>query len=102
MRGEEELNHSNSTIAEMLHPVPDYLHYTSAITLSMPTNAEKVRVMRSDSVFLGFRYDIPFDFIMDGELSDDKISISDVRRTAISRRRNLSSRVTTACLLSSQ
>lgn len=78
MSGEEELNRSNSTIAEMLHPVPDYLNYTSAITLSMPTDVVKVTVMRSDSVFLGFRYDIPFDFIMDGELSDDKISISDV------------------------
>lgn len=78
MEGEEELNHSNSAIAEMLHPVPDYLQYSSAITLSMPSGKESVTVWRSDSVFLGYRYDIPIDFLMDGELSEDKISISDV------------------------
>ncbi len=75
---EYELNRSNSAIAEMLRPVPENLYYISDFTLSMPAGVDRVRVTRGDTAYLGFRYDVPFDFIMEGNLSESNVTVSDI------------------------
>lgn len=75
---EHEYNKDNSTIREMLSPVPDTLVYSASLSLSMPDGVERVMLSRADSVFMGFRYEVPFDFMIDADLSENYFSVSDI------------------------
>lgn len=75
---EHEYNKDNSTIREMLSPVPDTLVYSASLSLSMPAGVERITLSRADSVFMGFRYEVPFDFMIDADLSENYFNVSDI------------------------
>lgn len=75
---EHEYNKDNSTIREMLSPVPDTLVYSASLSMSMPVGVERVTLSRADSLFMGFRYEVPFDFMIDADLSENYFSVSDI------------------------
>lgn len=75
---ELEYNKDNSTIREMLSPVPDSLVYSASLSLAMPGGVERITLSRADSVFLGFHYEVPFDFMIDADLSENYFSVSDI------------------------
>ena len=75
---EVELNRDNSDIQGLLHPIPDDLYFSCDAVFSMPAGAESVTIHKTDTAFLGFRYNIPFDFMIEGVLSDDMIDLDEI------------------------
>lgn len=71
---------SNSNLSMFFEDIPDSLSYKSLITISMPEGATSVTVNKSDSLFLGYSYRIPFEFTLkeDSYFNADTLEIDDI------------------------
>lgn len=74
----KELDDSNSNIQEMFGNVPDSVSYMADLRLSMPDGKRNITISKNDTIYLGYRYDVPFDVKIDGEVECDTAFISDV------------------------
>lgn len=75
---EEEINRENSNIQAFFKNVPDSLRYTADLLLSMPQGASSVTITQADTIYLGYRYEVPFEFKINGSIECDTAMISDV------------------------
>lgn len=75
---EVEFNRENSDISAFLHPVPTELYLSCDAAFSMPEGAESVTIHLNDSAFFGYRYNVPFDFAIDGTISEELVDLSDL------------------------
>lgn len=73
-----ELNKSNSKINEVMKSVPDSLSYVAVVSMSMPEGEETVTISKDDKLCLGYSYNVPFDFILHGEVRGDTVEIADI------------------------
>ena len=75
---ESVINKENSNIEGFFKNVPDSLTYDADILLSMPSGSDEVTIKSSDMIYVGYRYDVPFEFMVDSEIDCDTVMISDI------------------------
>jgi len=74
----KELDEKNSNVQGIFQNVPDSMSYTADLELSMPDGNSNITISKKDTIYLGYRYDVPFDIKIDGDIECDTAFISDV------------------------
>ncbi|MGV8827967.1 MAG: hypothetical protein ACWA6U_06555 [Breznakibacter sp.] len=68
---------SNSNIGTFFDYLPEKLEYRGDFSLSMPAGVPSVTISNQDSIYLGYRAEIPVEFMLDAPMEVDTIAIDD-------------------------
>ncbi len=68
---------SNSNIGTFFDYLPEKLEYRGDFSLSMPAGVPSVTISNQDSIYLGYRAEIPVEFMLDAPIDVDTIAIDD-------------------------
>ncbi len=74
-RDNVEQHFDNEQISPLIQSSPDSLLFVSDVALSTSSVAT---ISRTDSLFIGYGYLVPFEFKIDGEVSGDTVSFNDL------------------------
>lgn len=72
------IDNKNSNIEKFFNNVPDTVTFDANIELTMPEGENAITLNRTDSIYLGYRYNVPFEFMMDTDFDCDTVEISEV------------------------
>lgn len=68
---------ANSNIGAFFDYLPEQLEYRGDFSLSMPTGVPSITISNQDSIYLGYRAEIPVEFMLDAPIDVDTIAIDD-------------------------
>ncbi len=68
---------SNSNVADFMNFLPAHLSHRGDFTLSMPGSSASVTISQQDSIYFGFKAEIPIEFMLDATINVDTIDIDD-------------------------
>ena len=68
---------ANSNIGSFFDYLPEQLEYRGDFSLSMPAGVPSVTISNQDSIYLGYRAEIPVEFMLDAPIDVDTIAIDD-------------------------
>lgn len=88
-KAEHEYNSGNSNFMALLNRVPDEIEFGSWVDFRMPSGAEEVTLVPTDTLSLGYRYLVPFDFMINAEMDPDTIDLHDVPDLEFAKRARL-------------
>lgn len=76
-RATTNFDKSNSNIRDFFDFIPERMAYRGDLTLAMPEALESVTISNRDSIYLGYRAEIPAEFMLDAPIDVDTIKIDD-------------------------
>lgn len=78
--GEVPFDRNNSNVLDIFNAVPDSILYECNIDVSMSDDVDELTLYPTDSLYLGYSYDIPVEFKIDSndKVYVDTMSISDM------------------------
>ncbi len=68
---------ANSNVAAFFNSLPEHLSYRGDFSLSMLSSASSITISNQDSIYLGYRAEIPAEFRLNSPIDVDTITIDD-------------------------